>query len=106
MNVNQKIEAALSSVVNNSIWPLCCPLESLPDEYITYLPELENPEEFADDEDIEWVPYMQVHWFKKSESGKPVNYLNAKKTIRKKLKESGFTITDIAAMHEKETGYT
>ena len=43
MNVNQKIENALSEMVNGNIWPLSCPLGELPGEYIVYLPEDESP---------------------------------------------------------------
>lgn len=106
MNVNQKIENALSEMVNGNIWPLSCPLGELPGEYIVYLPEYESPEDFGDDEDLEWMHYMQVHWFKKGESRKPVNYIKPRKRIRAALKKSGFSVTDISTYFEKDTGYT
>ena len=106
MNVNQKIENALSDMVDGNIWPLSCPLEVPPDEFITYLPEEEAPEDFGDNEDLEWVHYMQVHWFKRSESRKPVNYINRRKQIRSALKDVGFSVSDIFTCYEKDTGYT
>ena len=42
MNVNQKTEKALAKMAGGNIWPLSCPLEELPDEYIVYLTELEG----------------------------------------------------------------
>ena len=39
MSVNEKIENALAQIAEN-IWPLCCPEERPPDEYIVYNPEL------------------------------------------------------------------
>lgn len=106
MNVNQKIETALKETVNGNIWPLFCPLEEMPAEYIVYNPELESPEEFGDDEDLEWVHYMQVHWFKKGESNKPVNYIGKRKEIRNTLKKAGFSVSDIRTFFEENTGYT
>ena len=38
MSVNERIEAALNYVVAD-IWPLCCPEEHQPEEYIVYNPE-------------------------------------------------------------------
>lgn len=106
VNVNQKIEAALSGLVKDNIWPLSCPLDVPPEEYIVYLPEFEGPVEFGDDEDLEWMHYMQIHWFKKGISRKPVNYTKIRKSIRKLLKESGFGVSGIDTYYEKDTGYT
>lgn len=102
MNVNQKIESALSALVDGNIWPLSCPLEALPNQWITYLPELEAPEEFGDNEDLIWIHYMQIHWFAKGHA----NYMDIRKRIRLLLKSSGFTVTDIDYMYEKDTGVT
>lgn len=106
MNVNQKIESAVSALVRGNIWPLSCPLEVPPNEYIVYLPELEAPEDFGDNEDLEWTHYMQVHWFKKGKSRKPENYMRMRKEIRTALKKAGFCMSDIQYDYEKDTGYT
>ena len=106
MNVNQKIETVLSDLVDDNIWPLSCPLEELPDEWIVYNPELEAPEDFGDDQDLEWVHYMQVHWFKKGDGKRPVNYTGIRKMVRKRLRDAGFLVSDITPLFEKETGIT
>ena len=41
MSVNERIELALAQIVPK-IWPLCCPNERPPKEYIVYNPELEE----------------------------------------------------------------
>lgn len=99
MNVNQLIEETLKEITPH-IWPLCAPNDSLPDIYIVYAPEIEKPELYADDEDGEWVHYMRVNLFQKKES-----YLENRKKIRKKLREAGFTLTDILTFYENDTGY-
>lgn len=106
MNVNQKIEEALSEMVKGNIWPLSCPLEVSPDEFIIYLPEKDIPADFGDDDNHEWVHFMEVNWFKKGESRKPVNYIQERKQIRFLLKKAGFSVTGILPCYEKETGYT
>ena len=83
MNVNQKIEQALSGVVTE-IYPLTYPYdESKPDIYIVYNPELDTPGLYADDEDQEWMQYMQIHLYKKG------NYIEKRKEIKEKLRENG-----------------
>ena len=42
---------------------------------------------------------MQVHLFMKR------NYLKKRQDIRKALRMSGFIVTDITTMHEKDSGY-
>ncbi len=106
MNVNQKIEAALSDLVGGNIWPLSCPLEELPGEWIVHNPELETPELHGDDADLEWVHYMQVHWFKRGNAKSPVNYVGIRKTIRARLRDAGFSVSDIETLFEKDTGIT
>lgn len=106
MSVNQKIEAILSDLAKENIWPLSCPLEALPEEYIVYNPELEAPEDFGDDKDLSWMHYMQIHWFRKNDSGKPVNYIGMRKKIRNLLRSAGITISEIQTFFEKDTGYT
>lgn len=97
MSVNSIIETALKEVVNNKIWPMVCPDESPPEKYIVYNPEIEEPGFFADDEDQEWIQHMQIHLYTKG------NYIKLRKDIRKKLKEAGFTVTDITTVYD--SGY-
>ena len=111
MNVNQKIETALSDIVSGNIWPLNCPLENKPDIFIVYEPEKEIPDDFGDDQEGEWIHQMAITWFARpvSESGssmKPVNYIRARKEIREKLEAAGFTMRNILPGYEKDTGYT
>ncbi len=107
MTTNAKIDGALSSIVSN-IWALSCPLEQSPDEYIIYNPEIESPELYADDEDCEWIDYMQIHYFVRNagETKKAVNYIEKKEQIKKAIKKAGFSLEDITIYYEKETGYT
>lgn len=98
MSVNRKIEECLRDEVSN-IWPLCCPEDSKPATYIVYNPELESAESFSDDEDEEWIHYMQIHLFTKG------NYVTLRKNIRKKLRDAGFVMTNIETFYESDTGY-
>ena len=88
MNVNQKIENALSEIVSGKIWPLKCPYDSPEDTYIVYNPELEEPGYHADDEDQDWVHYMQVHLFTRG------NYIDMRRKIRSALKQCMKKIQD------------
>lgn len=107
VNVNQRLEQALSDLVKGDIWPLSRPPDEKGDEYIVYNPELETPEEFGDDEDLEWTQYMQVHWFKKGTGRtRAVNCTEARKKIRKRLRENGFSVSEIRTFFEKDTGFT
>lgn len=97
MSINQTIENALSDIVPE-IWPLSCPEEIKPEEYITYKTN-EEPALFADDKDVEWAYLVTIHYFTKH------NYIKTKNQIRKKLRDDGFMITEIEALHENDTGY-
>lgn len=99
MSINKIIENAVGDLVSGNIWPLCCPLDSPPDCYIVYNPELEEPGLYADDEDCDWVHYMQVHLYTKG------NYINLRKTIRSALRNAGFSVTGIETLYEKDTKY-
>lgn len=102
MTVNEKIEAALSDLVDGNIWPLQCPLEVYPDEWITYQSELDAPEEFGDDQDLEWVHHMQIHWFAKGH----VDYYPVRTAFRERLKTAGFTIDGFTYAFETQTSAT
>lgn len=108
MTTNAKINKALSEIVNGNIWAMSCPLEQPGDEYIVYNPELESAELFADDTMLEWVDYMQIHYFvrKSGESKKPENYIKKKNEIRAALCSADFCVEDITVLYEKDTGYT
>lgn len=106
MDVGEKIENALSEMVSGNIWPLSCPLESTPDEFIVYLSEDERPADFGDDQDLAWMHYMEVNWYKKGKRSKPVSYESERKKIRTALKDAGFAISNIVPLFEKDTGYT
>ena len=107
MNINQYIESILSSYVNGNIWPLVCPLENRPNEFIVYGPEDDSSEDFGDDNDEAWVYRMEFNWFKRGVSKtKPANYIKARREIRAILKDAGFTVTNILYYHENDTGFT
>ena len=89
MNANQRIERALSGLVNGKIWPMCCPLEEKPDTFAVY--------------------HMEVTWFSRPAAGgkkKPVNYLNAEEQIVAALEHAGFTVKNSVSGYEQDTGYT
>ena len=94
MSVNTVIETALKDVVDGKIWPMVCPDDSTPEKYIVYNPEIEEPAIFADDEDQEWIQHIQIHLFIQG------NYIQMRKEIRNKLKEAGFTVTDITTTYD------
>lgn len=99
MNVNQKIEQALCDITKE-IYPLSYPYdENKPDTYIVYNPELEEPGYYADDEEWNWVQYMQVHLFHKG------NYISIGRDIRIRLRKAGIMVTGIETMYEKDTQY-
>lgn len=106
MNVNKKIETALSDLVENNIWPLSCPLETLPDKWIVYNSALDAPEDFGDDIDLEWVHHMQVHYFQQGDGIRPSNCEKARKEIRKRLRDAGFTLSGFRPLFESDTGIT
>ena len=109
MNANQRIERALSGLVNGKIWPMCCPLEEKPDTFAVYLIERTAPADYGDDVHGEWVQHMEVTWFSRPAAGgkkKPVNYLNAEEQIVAALEHAGFTVKNSVSGYEQDTGYT
>lgn len=98
MSINEKIEGSLKNI-SEHIWPIKCPLEKQPEEYIVYNPELEEAGVFADNRDLEWNHYMQIHLFTKK------NYIEKRKKLRNALRENEFMVTDITTLYEKDTGY-
>ena len=107
MNINQYIESTLSDYVGGRIWPLLCPMEQQPNEFITYGPDDDSPEDFGDDDDEAWVYRMEINWYKRGASKlKPANYIRARQEIRSRLKAAGFEITNILYAHETDTGFT
>lgn len=107
MNINQYIESLLSGYVEGNIWPLVCPLENKPNEFIVYGPEDDSPEDSGDDEDQAWVYRLEINWYKRGPSKtKPANYIKARRDIRDILRHAGFTVTNIMYYHESDTGFT
>lgn len=102
MDVNQKIEEALTGLVKGNIWPLSCPLEEKPDQWIVYRPETDQVSLRGDDEDLEWTHYVQVHWFAKGQ----INYTDARKKIRSLLRKAEFSVTEIYCNYETDTKIT
>jgi len=102
MTVNQKLKNALGSLVSGNAWPDTCPKETPPDEYLVYYPLREAPAEFGDDNDTAWIHYMAVHWIKKGN----VNYTTVRNELRKRLKQAGFTVTDIVPGYDDESKTT
>lgn len=109
MNVNQKIENALSDLISGNIWPLACPLEEKPDTFAVYIVERMAPADYGDDAHKEWIQHLEITWFSRPASGskrKPVNYLTAEEQIITRLEKAGFTVKDSVPGYEKDTGYT
>lgn len=102
MSANAKIENALKEMVDGNIWALKCPLEKPPTKWIVHNPETFVPSDFGDNEAREWTEYYQVHYFQRG----VVNYRKIKNDIRKKLKEAGFSITEIRPDYESNTDVT
>ncbi len=96
--VNEKIEACLADLVDGNIWPLLCPLETLPDQWITYQSALDDPEDFGDDKDLIWVHHMQIHWFHLGQ----VDYYPVRNSMRARLKGAGFTIEDFTYLYHDD----
>lgn len=108
-SVNSKINTALTGLVSGKIWPLSKPVEEDPDAYIIYNPEIESSADFGDDEEHEWMDYIQVHYFARGR----VNYLKMKNKIRNALKTAGFTVSEVVPMYDSDlstskngTGFT
>lgn len=106
MYVSQAVEAALSDIVDGNIWPLSCPTEAKPLEFITYTIE-DTAREYADDDDQSWLHEVEANWFGKPSDGRyAVDYTTARTAIRKALKSAGFSVTNIIPGYESDTGYT
>ena len=109
MNVNQKIENALSDLAAGNIWPLACPLEEKPNTFAVYMIERTTPADYGDDSHCEWIQHLEITWFSRSASGskrKPVNYLAAEEKIIAALETAGFTVKNSIPGYEGDTGYT
>ena len=100
MNVNQRIETALSGLVSGAIWPLSKPLTEDPATFIVYNPELVVSDQ-GDNLDQDWAYHMQIHWHSKGIS----DYLSAVDTMIAALHNAGITVTDIP-FHEYQAAET
>lgn len=90
MNVNQRIETALSDLVSGAIWPLTKPPTEDPAVFIVYNPELVTSDQ-GDNLDQDWMYHMQIHWYAKGIT----DYLSAVEDIRAALHNAGITVTEI-----------
>ena len=68
-------------------------------EYIVYNEEAEQPVNYGDNKPLNTIVWWQVHLF----APKISNFRRRKKMIKRLLLDSGFIITDIATLFEKET---
>ena len=100
MSVNDIIEEALGGIAQE-IWPMVCPRDKPPGEYIVYNPEFTEPADFGDNKPGQWVQHMQVHYF----IAKNGDYTDKSKEIRSALSGAGFLIDEITVMHEQDSGY-
>lgn len=100
MNINQKILSSLTEIIDGNIWALSKPPEEDPDTYIVFNPEFDEAADYGDDGDLEWNQYMQVHWFSRGR----VDYLSARKKIRKALREAGLNVTEITVTYDQDSG--
>lgn len=100
MNVNQKLESALTELVNGNIWPLAKPENENPDVFITYNSQGDYAD-YGDNADTEWEHDMQIHWFAKGHA----DYVTPRKQIRQALREAGFLVTGMPFFtYESENG--
>ena len=97
MNVNKIMISALASIATP--YPNVCPIDPLPDEYITFNYSDERPALRADDTDIYDETEIQVHYFTRG------NPQTNKKAIRRLLRTSGFTILNTSEFYESDTKY-
>ncbi len=88
MNVNQKMTAALSDIVDGNIWPLVKPANEDPDVFIVYNSQGDYAD-LGDNQDLEWEHNMQVHWYAKGHA----DYITPRKQIRDALRQHGFLVT-------------
>ena len=93
MNVNPIVISALTPIMKP--YPNVCPLDPLPDEYITFNYSDERPGLRADDTDILDETEIQVHYFTRG------NPQPNKKAIRRLLRASGFTILNTSEFYER-----
>ena len=99
-SINQRIESALSELVDGNIWPLNKPTQEDPDVFIIYNPAAEYLD-YGDDVDGAAEMTYQVHWFARGR----VNYLTARREIRDELRAAGFLIEPSAyAVYESDAG--
>lgn len=99
---NSKAKNALSDLVDGNIWADSCPLAEEPDEYIVYYHLSDDAVEYGDNSDIYWNIMMAVHWMKKGN----VNYTKMRSDIRKKLKDAGFTVSQVVPWYDDEAKMT
>ncbi len=98
MNVNQKLNAALTGIVNGDIWPLVKPASEDPDVFIVYNSQGDYSD-CGDNQDLEWEHNIQVHWYAKG----IVDYIEARNQIRQALRQAGFLVTGMPYLTYEST---
>lgn len=68
-------------------------------EYIVYNEEAEEPANYGNNKPLNKITWWQVHIF----TPKTSDFRSYKKAVKKELQESGFFVTDITTLFEKET---
>lgn len=97
MNINPKIISALDDIG--------CPVSPIKHDgnentFIVFYTYLENPELFADDEEIAEVTYGTVTIYSKG------NFKSLAKEVKTRLKQAGFVVRSSGPeMYDNDTGY-
>lgn len=97
MNINPKIISALDDIG--------CPVSPIKHDgnentFIVFYTYLENPELFADDEEIAEVTYGTVTIYSKG------NFKSLAKEVKTRLKQAGFIVRSSGPeMYDNDTGY-
>lgn len=102
ININPLIEAAFTNfTVGTKHIPISfLNYEGNSEVYLTYYTWHDEPENFYDDEHHAEIAYGTIDIFSKG------NFKGILKQVKNKLKQNGFTWTDIGSeIFEKDTGY-
>lgn len=96
MNANRLIEDTLS--------PLEYPIDYMSyagsaERYFTYNYSDDRAELYADDEPVNDIAYIQIHFF----SPKTFNHMQLKKQVRERLFSAGFSYPRISSFYENDT---
>ncbi len=105
MSIEEKIRNVLIDICKD-VWPMVCPRDKPPEEYIVYNPEIDVPSDFGDNAPGAWIQHVQVHYFVLQDSRTGTgDYRAGRRKIRSALLCAGFSISEIATLYEKDSGY-